>query len=75
MIADKPKNTLYPACINTIGDLIRTKRLDMQLSQVKLAKMLGVDPDTIRLWEKTSRVPKRINRIKIYKKLWGSKNE
>ncbi|MCG8377441.1 MAG: hypothetical protein MI702_13265 [Chlorobiales bacterium] len=37
---------------------------------VKLAKLPGIDPDTIRVREKLDRIPKRYNLIKLHEALW-----
>jgi DNA-binding transcriptional regulator YiaG len=53
----KPSNKPYPKELNTIGDQIKKKRLDLNLRQVDLAKLLGVTEDTIRNWEKNRSIP------------------
>ena len=49
--ARKPVNPALPAILETIGDHLRKKRLDMGLSQPEVAKLLKVTTDTVTLWE------------------------
>jgi hypothetical protein len=42
----------YPKSLNTIGDHIRKRRLDLKLLQKDISERLGVDETTIYLWEK-----------------------
>jgi DNA-binding XRE family transcriptional regulator len=42
----------YPLRPRTIGEKIKKKRLDMGLFQKDVAKIIGVDVNTITLWEK-----------------------
>ena len=51
----KPKNPAYPAELNTIGDHLRKRRLDLGLLQKELAVRIGVTTCTIMYWE-TNRV-------------------
>ena len=55
--ARKPLNPAYPAVISTIGDHIRTRRLDLELMQKEVAERIGVDTDTITNWELNRTVP------------------
>lgn len=41
----------YPAKAETISQKIKRKRLELSLSQKELARMLGVNKDTIKDWE------------------------
>lgn len=43
--------------MKTISERIRFLRLDMGLSQTKLAKELGVSQDTVSLWERGKSYP------------------
>jgi DNA-binding XRE family transcriptional regulator len=47
----------YPEQLDTIGDHIRKKRLDMKLTRRQVAKQIGVNRHTITGWEKYCRVP------------------
>ena len=49
--AKKPLDPAYPAVISTIGDHIRTRRLDLGLFQKEAADRIGVDTNTITNWE------------------------
>ena len=49
--ATKPKSSLYPKELETIGDHLRTRRLDLHLSQSDVAKLIRVCTDTIMKWE------------------------
>ena len=58
----KPKNPAYPAELNTIGDHLRKRRLDLGLLQKELAVRIGVTTCTIMYWE-TNRVSPAIRFI------------
>jgi transcriptional regulator with XRE-family HTH domain len=47
----RPRNKAYPAQCQTIGERIRTVRLDRKLTQLQVAGILGVDVDTVTGWE------------------------
>jgi DNA-binding XRE family transcriptional regulator len=49
--AQKPNRKPYPKEFNTYGDHIRKKRLDLNLSQTQVAKIINVTTDTITNWE------------------------
>ncbi len=49
--ASRPPSPSYPKQINTIGDHIRKRRLDLGLLQKQIAKIIGVDETTILNWE------------------------
>lgn len=49
--AVKPKSAAYPKKIKTLGDRIRTVRLDQGLLQKQIAEEIGVDTTTINNWE------------------------
>lgn len=51
----KPRDRAYPAELNTIGDHLRKRRLDLGLLQREVAKRIGVTKCTIQYWE-TGRV-------------------
>ena len=48
-----------------VGDLVRARRVDLQLDQAALAKAANVDVKTIRSLEKGERWPRDVNRSKI----------
>jgi transcriptional regulator with XRE-family HTH domain len=47
----KPLPAAYPKEINTLGDNIRKRRLDLGLLQGDVARQIGVNKDTIYNWE------------------------
>jgi len=49
--AAKPLSLAYPKGINTLGDHLRKKRLDLKLLQKEVGRQLGVDECTIYNWE------------------------
>ena len=53
----KPKSEHYPKEINTLGDHIRKRRLDLKLLQKHLAERIGVNEATITNWERNATVP------------------
>jgi DNA-binding transcriptional regulator YiaG len=55
--ATKPKPSHYPKRLNTLGDHLRSRRLDLGLFQSKVAEHIGVDTTTIHNWEGNKSVP------------------
>ncbi len=55
--ASKPKSSLYPKQLNTLGDHIRSRRLDLDLFQSQVAQQIGVDETTIHNWEGNKSLP------------------
>ena len=51
LTAAKPSPLPYPAQLNTLGDHIRKRRLDLGLLQREVAEELGVTESTIWNWE------------------------
>ncbi|MHB8580021.1 MAG: helix-turn-helix transcriptional regulator [Ignavibacteriaceae bacterium] len=49
--AQKPSYSPYPVSLTTIGDHIKKKRLDLNLFQKDVAKLIGVERDCIYNWE------------------------
>ena len=49
--AKKPNRKPYPKELITYGDHLRKKRLDLDLSQLQVAKIMNVTTDTITNWE------------------------
>lgn len=62
MKAVKPERKPYPKELKTYGDHIRKKRLDLNLSQPQVAKIICVTTDTITNWE-LNRVTPTISQI------------
>jgi transcriptional regulator with XRE-family HTH domain len=54
--ADRPKP--YPKELNTLGDHLKKKRLDLGLLRKEAAQIIGVNPTTIRNWEINRFAPK-----------------
>jgi transcriptional regulator with XRE-family HTH domain len=55
--APKPNSTHYPKEINTLGDHIRSRRLNLSLFQSQVANKIGVHEMTITGWEGNATVP------------------
>jgi DNA-binding XRE family transcriptional regulator len=49
--AVKPERKPYPKELKTYGDHLRKKRLDLNLSQPQVAKIINVTTDSITNWE------------------------
>lgn len=62
----KPRSKAYPTDLLTIGDHIRTVRLDRGLSQSDVANIIGTTTDTITYWEKMRSHPQIRYRSKIH---------
>ena len=52
----------YPATPKTLGEEIRKRRLDLNLKQIEVAKIIGCDEMSLVAWEKGYRTP-RINHM------------
>jgi transcriptional regulator with XRE-family HTH domain len=61
----KPPPSGYPRSLETIGDHIRKRRLDLKLTQKALAERLDVNKDTIRFWENSQAKPSLAKILKI----------
>ena len=48
---------MYPRQINTLGDHIRKRRLDLKLSQKQAADLMGVTTSTVTNWERQRNTP------------------
>ena len=59
--APKPKSPLYPKELKTLGDYLRTRRLDLHLRQSDVAELIGVCSDTIMKWELNQTEPAENN--------------
>jgi DNA-binding transcriptional regulator YiaG len=55
--ASRPQPSRYPKEINTLGDHIRARRLDLHLLQSEVAKQIGVHNVTVHNWESNASVP------------------
>ena len=55
--AARPKPAKYPKKINSLGDHIRARRLDLKLLQEQVAYKIGVHKMTITSWERNATVP------------------
>ena len=55
--AQKPNDIKYPQTLNTLGDHLRKKRLDLELLQKEVASQIGVDEITICNWEMQRTAP------------------
>src|ERR1700722_18210505 len=55
--AARRKPAAYPKQINSLGDHIRARRLDLRLLQKQVADQIGVHESTITLWEGNATVP------------------
>jgi len=55
--AAKPKHERYPNEINTLGDHLRSHRLDLNLLQVQVAEQIDVDKTTVCNWESNATTP------------------
>jgi transcriptional regulator with XRE-family HTH domain len=56
--AEKPLNSQYPISLNTIGDHIKRRRVDLNLSQKATADLLRVTECTVTNWEKNHSQPR-----------------
>jgi DNA-binding XRE family transcriptional regulator len=56
--AKKPLSEAYPKTLKTIGDHLRTKRLDLKLYQKDVAKAIVVDTLTVCNWENNLTTPR-----------------
>lgn len=60
--AKKPNKKPYPKELVTYGDHLRTKRLDLNLFQPQVAKIINVTTDSITNWELNRNEP-NLNQI------------
>jgi len=58
----KPERKPYPKELTTYGDHLRKKRLDLNLSQPQVAKIINVTTDSITNWELNRNEP-NLNQI------------
>jgi len=52
--AKRPQSSKYLQQLNTLGDRIRRRRLDLGLFQKQVAEQVGVDEETIFRWRATN---------------------
>ena len=57
LLAARRKPSQYPKQINSLGDHIRARRLDLNLLQKQVADQIGVHEMTITLWEGNATIP------------------
>ena len=55
--AHRPLSSAYPKALYTLGDHLRKKRLDLGLLQKDVAKILGVNVDSVCNWENSRSSP------------------
>jgi DNA-binding XRE family transcriptional regulator len=55
--APKSQSEQYPKAINSLGDHIRSRRLDLKLLQRQVAEQVGVNGATITIWERDASAP------------------
>ena len=55
--AARPPSAAYPKQINTLGNHIRKRRLDLRLSQKQAAELIGVKKGSLENWEGQHRNP------------------
>jgi transcriptional regulator with XRE-family HTH domain len=56
-VGKRPPNPSYPRQINTLGDHIRKRRLELGLLQKQVAAQMSVNKNTIANWEKQRNYP------------------
>ena len=56
--AKKPTNPAYPLSLISIGDHIKKKRIDLNLFQKDVAKLIGVKEESVYNWENNYSKPK-----------------
>ena len=55
--AQKPSSPAYPHKLQTLGDHLRKRRLDLGLKQIEVAEILGAHEMSIVNWEKNIKSP------------------
>jgi len=55
--AVRPKPDRYPNALNTLGDRIRARRIDLGLFQSQAAERIGVHEQTVTNWERKATQP------------------
>lgn len=59
LYAKKPYRKPFPKEIKTLGDQLRKVRLERNMSQKEVAKIIGVTTDTITNWELNRNKPQK----------------
>ena len=62
----KPQNKAYPKTLVTIGDHLRKRRLDLKLYQKEVARLFGVDTNSITNREKNRTSPRLYLMPKVF---------
>ena len=57
LIGERPKPEAHPKELNTLGDHILKKRLELGLFQKEVARQIGVDKSTVYNWETNRNEP------------------
>lgn len=57
LTAPRPRSPAYPRELNTIGDHLRNRRLDLGLLQKEVAQRVGVDTASVTNWENNRSSP------------------
>lgn len=57
LLGKKPSSPAYPAELNTLGDHLRNKRLDIGLSQADIARVLKASETMVTVWELNQNEP------------------
>ena|SRR5258708_33294233 len=57
LAAKKPQNPAYPIELKTIGDHLRKRRLELNLLQKEVAKLIGADTTSLWAWETNRKAP------------------
>jgi len=57
LTAKKLLNPAYPKVLNTLGDHIRKRRLDLKLTQKQAAKIIETNETSLMTWERNKRTP------------------
>lgn len=55
--AQKPLNPAYPKSLNTIGNHIKKRRLDLKLTQKQVSQKIGVSETSLMTWERNQHTP------------------
>src|SRR5271169_2043631 len=63
----KPRNPAYPEHLNTLGDHIRARRLDLGMHQKDVAALVNATTSTVTNWEKNQNSPRLYLLPKIIK--------
>ena len=70
--ATKPRNPAYPEHMESLGDHLRQRRLDLRMHQKDVARIVNVSTSTVTNWEKNRTTPRLHFLPKIYEFLGGN---